>query len=223
MEDILGIRQGSKSAPHNMMRKVVLRLLWIIPYCMTTMTHSFLDSNYDEEEEEVGISGHDDKSEEATGGGKKAKECSQEDDASDDTEGDDEIDNPATVVYDTTRPTGRTHHGHFAMGVESFLEWIEANPVGGIFVFMLVYFVVAKVLFVPGSILTLGAGFFFASAVGLGVGVLLGLWQFSLEPVRERSPPFCLEDFYCENNGSVVSGQWSVGSGQWVCQEICHF
>jgi uncharacterized membrane protein YdjX (TVP38/TMEM64 family) len=63
-------------------------------------------------------------------------------------------------------------NGYIRDGLESFLEWIEANPAGGIFVFMLVYFV-ATVLFVPGSILTLGAGFVFASAFGLGVGVLL--------------------------------------------------
>jgi uncharacterized membrane protein YdjX (TVP38/TMEM64 family) len=63
--------------------------------------------------------------------------------------------------------------GYIRDGVISFLEWIEANPAAGIFVFVLVYFV-ATVLFVPGSILTLGAGFVFANAFGLGLGVLLG-------------------------------------------------
>jgi len=58
-------------------------------------------------------------------------------------------------------------------GIQSFLEWIEENPVTGIFAFMGVYFL-ATVLFVPGSILTLGAGFVFANAFGLGVGLLLG-------------------------------------------------
>jgi len=62
---------------------------------------------------------------------------------------------------------------HVVGAVEDFLEWIEANPVIGIFVFVLVYFV-ATVFFIPGSILTLGAGFVFANAFGLGVGVLLG-------------------------------------------------
>jgi uncharacterized membrane protein YdjX (TVP38/TMEM64 family) len=57
--------------------------------------------------------------------------------------------------------------------VTSFLEWIEENPVAGLFAFMIVYFV-ATVLFVPGSILTLGAGFVFANAFGLGPGLLLG-------------------------------------------------
>jgi len=62
---------------------------------------------------------------------------------------------------------------HVIGAVEDFLEWIEANPIVGIFVFVLVYFV-ATVFFIPGSILTLGAGFVFANAFGLGLGVLLG-------------------------------------------------
>merc|ERR1712226_682635 len=58
-------------------------------------------------------------------------------------------------------------------GIQAFLEWIEANPVPGFFIFMVVY-LIATVLFIPGSILTLGAGFVFANAFGLGVGVVLG-------------------------------------------------
>lgn len=57
--------------------------------------------------------------------------------------------------------------------VGSFLQWIEENPVPGIFVFILVYFV-ASIFFIPGSILTLGAGFVFANAFGLGPGIILG-------------------------------------------------
>lgn len=57
--------------------------------------------------------------------------------------------------------------------VQDFLEWIEGNPVAGIFLFVIVYFI-ATVFFIPGSLLTLGAGFVFASAFGLGFGVLLG-------------------------------------------------
>lgn len=63
--------------------------------------------------------------------------------------------------------------GNVSDAVNSFLQWIEDNPVPGIFVFMVVYFV-ATILFIPGSILTLGAGFVFANAFGLGLGVLLG-------------------------------------------------
>jgi uncharacterized membrane protein YdjX (TVP38/TMEM64 family) len=64
-------------------------------------------------------------------------------------------------------------NGYIKDGIDNFLEWIEANPAGGVFVFMLVIFV-TTILFVPGVILTLGAGFVFANTFGLGVGVLLG-------------------------------------------------
>jgi uncharacterized membrane protein YdjX (TVP38/TMEM64 family) len=62
--------------------------------------------------------------------------------------------------------------GNVSDAINSFLQWIEDNPVPGICAFMLVY-VVATVFFIPGAILTLGAGFVFANAFGLKVGVLL--------------------------------------------------
>jgi len=60
-------------------------------------------------------------------------------------------------------------------GILSFLEWIEENVVWGVLSFILVYFL-ATIFFVPGSILTLGAGFVFSAALdnNLGWGVLLG-------------------------------------------------
>jgi len=59
-------------------------------------------------------------------------------------------------------------------GLLSFLEWFEENPVAGVFSFVLVYFV-ATVCFVPGTILTIGAGFVFAaSSDSLWKGVALG-------------------------------------------------
>jgi len=64
--------------------------------------------------------------------------------------------------------------GHVSGAVQDFLKWIEANPVAGLFAFIGVYFV-ATVFFIPGSILTLGAGFVFANAFGLGLGVALGV------------------------------------------------
>ena len=50
----------------------------------------------------------------------------------------------------------------------SLLEWIQANPGISWLVFMVVY-ILAAVLLVPGSILTLAAGFVF----GLGTGLVL--------------------------------------------------
>ena len=57
--------------------------------------------------------------------------------------------------------------------VDDFLDWVEENPTEGVFAFIGVYFI-ATVLFIPGTILTLGAGFVFSNAFGLGLGVLLG-------------------------------------------------
>jgi len=55
-----------------------------------------------------------------------------------------------------------------------FLEWIEDNPILGVIAFIGVYFI-CTVCFIPGSILTLGAGFVFsASTSSLWTGVLLG-------------------------------------------------
>mmetsp|Transcript_24154 Transcript_24154/g.27979 ORF Transcript_24154/g.27979 Transcript_24154/m.27979 type:complete len:333 (-) Transcript_24154:52-1050(-) len=52
-----------------------------------------------------------------------------------------------------------------------FLNWVEENPGAGICAFIGVYFA-ATVLFIPGSILTLGSGFVFANRFGLGLGLL---------------------------------------------------
>lgn len=70
------------------------------------------------------------------------------------------------VIVDSTTT------GYLRSGINTALQWIEDNAVAGMFVFMLVYFV-ATVLFIPGSILTLGAGFVFANAFGLGIGLLI--------------------------------------------------
>lgn len=58
------------------------------------------------------------------------------------------------------------------VGLENFLEWFVSNIFAGVFAFMGVYFV-ATVAFVPGFILTLGSGFVFGGAVGLGPGIAL--------------------------------------------------
>jgi len=56
--------------------------------------------------------------------------------------------------------------------VADFLDWIEDNPAAGVFAFIGVY-IIASIFFIPGLILTLGAGFVFANALGLGVGIFL--------------------------------------------------
>lgn len=65
-----------------------------------------------------------------------------------------------------------TTNKYIVTGFQTFLTWIESNLLAGVFAFVAVYFV-ATVLFIPGSILTLGSGFVFGKAVGLGPGVAL--------------------------------------------------
>jgi len=54
----------------------------------------------------------------------------------------------------------------------SVLEWIEANPIPGFIVSIIIYFV-STILFIPVSILALGSAFVFAKEFGLVMGVLL--------------------------------------------------
>lgn len=57
-------------------------------------------------------------------------------------------------------------------GIATFLKWITEHTTAGFFVFSGVY-VLATVLFVPGSLLTIGAGASFGAALGLGLGTLI--------------------------------------------------
>ena len=57
--------------------------------------------------------------------------------------------------------------------LEEFIDWVADEPAAGAVLLASVY-VVAAVCFVPGSILTLGAGAAFSSALGLGWGVVVG-------------------------------------------------
>lgn len=57
--------------------------------------------------------------------------------------------------------------------MEGFLRWVEGSPALGALAFIAVY-IVATVAFFPGSILTLGAGFVFAEALGRGLGFVVG-------------------------------------------------
>lgn len=54
-----------------------------------------------------------------------------------------------------------------------FLQWVEDNPGQGAVAFAAVY-IFTTVCFIPGSLLTLGAGLVFGRALGTGWGVLVG-------------------------------------------------
>jgi len=61
---------------------------------------------------------------------------------------------------------------HIIDGFNVFLDWIQENPYVGALSFVGVY-IVATVCFMPGSVLTIGAGFVFGRVFGIGRGLLL--------------------------------------------------
>ena len=73
------------------------------------------------------------------------------------------------VILDYTLPGA----GHVDKVLRAFLRWVEANPAEGVAAFAGVY-MVTTVCLIPGALLTLGAGYVFGRAMGVGLGVLLG-------------------------------------------------
>jgi len=55
---------------------------------------------------------------------------------------------------------------------EDFLEWIGDHPIEGALAFIAAY-IITTVLFVPGTILTIGAGYIYAQVQGVAIGVLI--------------------------------------------------
>ena len=97
---------------------------------------------------------------------------------------------------------------HISTGFQEFLTWIESNLVAGVFAFMGVYFI-ATVCFVPGSLLTLGSGFVFGSAVGVGYGVVLASLAVVTHSSVQRNQLHC----WCNRNirkGLLLSSDWYI-------------
>lgn len=107
------------------------------------------------------------------------------------------------VIIDSTTT------GYLRSGINTALQWIEDNAVAGMFVFMVVYFV-ATVLFIPGSILTLGAGFVFANAFGLGVGLLIGTLSVFVGASAGAIAAFLLGRFLLRDWVKSLAGKYAV-------------
>jgi uncharacterized membrane protein YdjX (TVP38/TMEM64 family) len=99
--------------------------------------------------------------------------------------------------------------GYVKDSVESFLEWVKDNPVPGIFLFSVVYFV-ATVLWIPGSILTLGAGFVFSSAFGLGGGVVLGTCSVFVGASLGATASFLLARYLLRESVSKLTSKYDI-------------
>lgn len=63
--------------------------------------------------------------------------------------------------------------GFVAGTLKAFLEWVEKNPGLGAVAFAVVY-ILTTVCFIPGALLTLGAGLVFGRALGTALGVVVG-------------------------------------------------
>ena len=62
---------------------------------------------------------------------------------------------------------------YIKQGLTSFLEWMQDNPLPGFFTFVCLLFF-TTLLFIPGALMTLGAGYVFNQTFELGLGVVLG-------------------------------------------------
>lgn len=93
--------------------------------------------------------------------------------------------------------------------LSNFLEWVEENPIPGIFAFTIV-FLVATVLLIPGAILTLGAGYVFANAFGIMKGVLLGSISTFLGAVAGSLVSFLLGRYLLKNWVSRMSAKYET-------------
>lgn len=64
-------------------------------------------------------------------------------------------------------------HNHITAMTKDLLSWVQDHPVEGILLYTVAFFL-AVVLFIPGTIFTLGAGFVFSHTFGFAYGVLVG-------------------------------------------------
>ena len=65
-----------------------------------------------------------------------------------------------------------TYQDAIFAGFESFLDWVQKNPMQGAVYYVLIY-AVSAVFCVPAVILTIGSGFIFTSIYGSGLGLLV--------------------------------------------------
>lgn len=98
---------------------------------------------------------------------------------------------------------------HLRQISQSFLEWVHNNPVAGIFSFVGVYFL-ATVLFVPGSILTLGSGFVFANVFGLGLGLLFSTIAVFIGAATGSIAAFLFGRYLFRNGVQNISKRYKV-------------
>jgi len=102
-----------------------------------------------------------------------------------------------------------TEEQHVVRTTRAFLSWVEENSVAGVFSFTAVYFL-ATVLFIPGSILTLGSGYIFANVFGLGIGVLLATTAVFLGASAGAIAAFFLGRYLLRDQTEKLSNRYTI-------------
>jgi uncharacterized membrane protein YdjX (TVP38/TMEM64 family) len=99
--------------------------------------------------------------------------------------------------------------GNIKKGLGTFLDWFKNHPIAGFFSFVIVYFF-ATLVFIPGSVLTLGAGFIFSAAFGMGPGVAIGTLCVFLGSCMGAIAAFLLGRYLLQDQVTVLSQKYAI-------------
>ena len=94
-------------------------------------------------------------------------------------------------------------------GLTAFIGWIADNVAAGFFATSVVY-AIAAVLLIPGSVLTLGAGAAFGTALGLGIGVVVAAFSVWLGACAGAAVSFLLGKYLLRDFTEILINKYKV-------------
>ena len=94
-------------------------------------------------------------------------------------------------------------------GLTAFISWISDNVAAGFFATSVVYGI-AAVLLIPGSILTLGAGAAFGTALGLGLGVVVAAFSVWLGACAGAAVSFILGKYLLRDFTEILINRYKI-------------
>jgi len=96
--------------------------------------------------------------------------------------------------------------------LDTFLDWMKDNIVAGSFAFFFVY-IICTVLFVPGSALTIGAGYIYSETIGTGgLGILCGSLVVWVAATAGASLAFLLGRYVFKESAQKIFRKYTVMS-----------